>query len=444
MPRLLPALLLALCLAGPATAQSTDSDWAMADRIVAEIQPPRIPAREVRVRGPSDGKADARPAILAAIDKASRAGGGRVTLGPGVWFSKGPVRLESRIDLHLEAGATLLFSPDPADYLPAVKTRWEGTEVLTYSPLIYAADVEDVAVTGPGVIDGNATSGFHGWAKLAEPDFQRLRKMGFDGAPLAQRTFGPGTHLRPPLIQVFGARRVRLEGYTARNSPFWVNHIVYADQVTVRGLRVESLFANNDGVDIDSSSHVLVEDSVFRTGDDSVVVKSGRDLDGRTIGRPSEYVVVRRNDMGGEDGIALGSEMSGGIRHVFFTDNVLRKGVSAIRFKANLDRGGTVEHVRVRNMAVEDFENLIWFQLNYPGELGGAFPSTYRDVVFEGLKVQNVGTVFQAHGPAAAPLDGVVLKDITIASAKTGFVLENVRNLRVENVTVGGKPLTSP
>ena len=114
--------------------------------------------------------------------------------------------------------------------------------------------------------------------------------------------------------------------------------------------------------------------------------------------------MVRDNDMGGEDGIALGSEMSGGIRYVFFTDNVLRKGASAIRFKANLDRGGTVEHVGVRNFKVESFETLFWFQLDYPGELGGHFPVPYRNIVFENFEVADVGTLFEAHAPRAAPL----------------------------------------
>ena len=129
--------------------------------------------------------------------------------------------------------------------------------------------------------------------------------------------------------------------------------------------------------------------------------------------------MVRGNDMGGEDGIALGSEMSGDIRYVFFTDNVLRSGSSAIRFKANLDRGGTVEHVGVRRFTVGSFERLFWFQLNYPGELGGNFPSTYRDIVFEDFEVENVGTLFEGHAPPQAPLRDVVLRNVAVASAKT-------------------------
>jgi polygalacturonase len=318
---------------------------------------------------------------------------------------------------------------------------------MGYSPLIYASDVEDVAITGPGTIDGNADSEFHAWnrdqqmRRLSLDDVVSLRQMGIDGVPLGQRVFGEGTHLRPSAIQFLGARRVLLEDYTIINSPFWVNHLVFTDHATVRNLNVDSHFGNNDGVDVDSSTYVLVEDNHFRTGDDSVVVKSGRDRDGRDIGRPSEYVVVRNNDMGGEDGIALGSEMSGGIRHVFFDNNVLRKGSSAIRFKSNLDRGGVVEHIRVRNFTVEEFNTLFWFQLNYPGDMGGNFPATYRDIVFENFRVEKVGTVFEAHAPASAPLLDVRLENIAIGEAETPLVLENVSNLEFRNVTIGSQTI---
>jgi len=422
-------------------------DWDLIETVVSRIEAPRIPTRVYRVAdfgAAADGQADARPAILAAISRASAEGGGRVVLSPGVWLSRGPIQLQSRIELHLERGAHLLFSPDPERYLPVVETRWEGTRVLSYSPLVYARDVEDVAITGPGTIDGNAGSGFHAWHRLASADMQRLRRMGFTGVPLEKRVFGEGTHLRPPLVQLVRARRVRLEGYTAINSPFWVNHLVYCEHATVRGLTVDSHFPNNDGVDVDSSRYVLVEGSSFRTGDDSVVVKSGRDLDGRSVGKPSEYVVVRGNDMGGEDGIALGSEMSGDIRYVFFTDNRLRSGASAIRFKANLDRGGTVEHVGVRRFQVGSFERLFWFQLDYPSELGGNFPASYRDIVLEDFEVGDVGTLFEAHAPAAAPLRDVLVRDVEVASAKQLVVADNVENLRFENVTVAGRAVIPP
>ena len=444
------ALLAALLASAAASGGDPGSevDWSRIDAIVAALERPSIPRRDYRVAdlgGWPDGRTDTLPAIRAAIEKASAAGGGRVVLSKGVWISRGPVHLRSRIELHLEEGARLLFSPDPADYLPVVKSRWEGTEVMTYSPLVYARDVEDVAITGPGTIDGNQASGFHAWHPKAEPDFRRLRRMGFDGVPLERARVRRG-HAPAPAADPDPGRpkRVLLEGYTATHSPFWVNHLVYVEHATVRGIRVDSRFPNNDGVDVDSSRYVLVEKLHVHDRDDSVVIKSGRDLDGRTIGRPSEHVVVRDNDMGGEDGIALGSEMSGGIRYVFFTDNVLRSGASAIRFKTNLDRGGTVEHVGVRNFKVGSFKTLFWFQLDYPSELGGHFPARYRNIVFENFEVADVGTLLEAHAPREAPLADVVLRNVRVASARTPVVAENVERLTFDRVTVGGQPLEAP
>lgn len=437
---------LAFGLCQPVHAQSPQ-DSAGIDEILRTIQLPAIPARDFVITefgARAGGSTDARPAIMAAIRKAAKAGGGRVVIPRGQWLSKGPIHLASNINLHISDGATLLFSPEARHYLPLVLTRWEGTELYSYSPLIYAFEVHDVAITGKGVIDGNRASEFLQFIEKAEPDMQRLRRMGNDGTPVSQRRFGAGTHLRPPIIQFFRAERVLLEDYTVLNSPFWVNHLVYTEHATVRRIRVDSHHANNDGVDIDSSRFVLVEQCFFRTGDDSVVVKSGRDRDGREIGKPSEYVVVRKNDMGGEDGIALGSEMSGGIRHVYFTDNVLRRGASAIRFKANLDRGGVVEHIRVSNFTVEAFENLIWFQLDYPGLLGGGHPATYRDIVFENFTVERAGTVFNGDAPAAAPLQHVTLRNFTIQHADRTFILKNVEGLKLENVVISSSARPSP
>ncbi|HEX2100555.1 MAG TPA: glycosyl hydrolase family 28-related protein, partial [Candidatus Synoicihabitans sp.] len=200
--------------AGLSAAPSEVDGWEKVDEIVRTIELPRIPSTEFPITrfGAQPGSdRDARPAIEAAIDAAAAAGGGRVIIPAGRWLSDGPIHLKSRIELHVADGATLLFGPDPARYLPVVLTRWEGTEMYGYSPLIYAREVEDVAITGRGVIDGNGESGFHAWTKDAEADFQRLRRMGNDGTPARDRVFGEGTHLRPSMIQFFHAKRVLLE-----------------------------------------------------------------------------------------------------------------------------------------------------------------------------------------------------------------------------------------
>jgi len=414
------------------------------ESIVREIKAPQIPANDFNVsdyfnHDMAKAPIDIRDAVIKAINDAADAGGGRVIVPQGKWLVNGPIHLKSNINLHISEGAHLLFSAKPEHYLPVVKTRWEGTEMFGYSPFIYAHNVHDIAITGTGIIDGNESSEFFSWHPQEKPDQLALRKMGINGVPVSQRQFGEGHLLRPSLIQIFGAERVLLEGYETRNSPFWVNHLVYTTHATVRDLKVNSHHANNDGVDVDSSSWVLIEDNVFRTGDDSIVVKSGRDRDGRDVGVPSEYIVVRNNDMGGEDGIALGSEMSGDIRYVWFTNNILRSGVSAVRFKANMDRGGVVEHIRVSDLQVEAFDSLFWFQLNYPGELDGKHPSRYRDIEFDNVTVEKAGTFLEVHGPDEIPVEDLVFRNVTVTKAEHQMTLENVKNLVFDNVSVNGQ-----
>lgn len=126
---------------------------------------------------------------------------------------------------------------------------------------------------------------------------------------------------------------------------------------------------------------------------------------------------------------------------MYFVDNVLRDGASAIRFKGNLDRGGTVEHIRVRDMTVGSFETLFWFQLDYPGELGGNHPPVYRDIVFDGFTVESAGTVLNAHGPDAVPLRGVTFSEITVRQAQTPFELVNVDDLRFDNLVIANSQI---
>lgn len=443
-------LMLPLLTGGNAWAGSDfykQSDWKQMDVILQKVESPNIPDKKFVITdfgAVKNSTADARPAIIKAIDAAAKAGGGKVIIPAGKWLSNGPVHLKSFINLHLEEGATLLFGAAAKDYLPAVFTRWEGTEIYGYSPLIYANNVTDVAITGAGTIDGNAQSEFHAWNKQQAEDIAALRKMGFDGVPLAKRQFGEGHFLRPPLIQIVNATRVLLQGYTATNSPFWVNHLVYTDHAQMRHVNVDSMFPNNDGIDVDSGRWVVIEDNHFRTGDDSVVIKSGRDLDGRKLGRPSENVVVRNNILDGEDGIGLGSEMSGGIKNVYFTDNTYLKGTSVFRLKANLDRGGSVEHVRIRNTKIGEAKYLFWFDLSYvAGYLGGNFPAKYSDIVFENISAEKVDTFFIGHAPAAQPLENVLFKNIQVKSANQFMDFKHLKNVTFSDLQINGQKVSA-
>lgn len=426
--------------------------WLKAEEIIRSIKQPNIPdqvfniidfgAQPNEIQSVDKTKlVDARPAILAAIKTATTQGGGNVVIPAGYWYSKGPIHLQSKINLHLSKGATLLFSGEASDYLPAVKTRWEGTDLYSYSPLIFASNVEDVAITGKGAIDGNKNSEFVSWEQKGRPAYLKLRRMGATAVPVEQRVFTDKTYLRPPLVQFYQAKRVNLEDYTSLNSPFWVTHLVYPKDVVIKGIRIDSHIGNNDGVDVESTSNVLIEDSWFRTGDDAVVIKAGRDLDGRTIGIPSTNIVVRNNDMGGEDGIGLSSEMSGGIKDVFFYNNILREGESAFRFKANLDRGGVVENIYIKDFKVENFKNLFWFQLNYPREGKQKLPSLYKNIVFDNIQVANAKNALEIHAPIEQPLVDVTFRNITVESYEPLFNVENAQDINFENFVIGEQQL---
>ncbi|EHR61565.1 endopolygalacturonase [Saccharomonospora cyanea NA-134] len=450
MPRVLP-LVLALSLAGSAgsavaaPASTPSTDWHHAAEIVRSIDEPDIPARTVDVTdygAVGDGSTDARPAIEAALADMERAGGGRVVLPPGTWFSAGPIRLRSHVDLHVSSGATLRFSEDPADYLPVVPSRWEGTEMFGYSPLLHAHRVHDVAVTGGGLIDGNAEDGFAAWRELQGEDQQALRRMGKEGVPVEERVFGEGHYLRPSMLQFYESSDVLVEGVTIVDAPMWVNHFIYSDDITVRDVTVKTHRPNNDGVAIDSSSDVLVENNDFQgIGDDCVVVKSGRDEDGRRVGRPSENIVVRGNRMSGtEGGFAIGSEMSGGVNTVFVERNTMDTIGSALYIKANLDRGGVVERVRIRDITVGTAEKVLRFQTDYSGYQGGNHPPAFRDFVVENVRAGIVSdAAITAVGVPSSPVRDVTVRRMWVDQARIPLELKHTENVHLHNVWIGGQ-----
>ncbi|MBO0829002.1 MAG: glycoside hydrolase family 28 protein [Streptosporangiales bacterium] len=446
---LLTALLGMFAVGAPAaSAAGTDEfqeGWARAADVAARIHDPVIPRRDYVVTdygAIGDGRTDARPAIMAAIDAANQDGGGRVVLPPGTWFTDGPVHMKSNVELHVEKGATLLFTDDTDAYLPQVFTRFEGTELYNYSPLIYGRDVTNVAVTGEGTIDGNAEHGFAPWRDLQTPAQNKLREMGATGVPVDQRVFGKGDFLRPNMIQFVNATNVLLEGYTAVDSPMWVNHVLYSTNVTVRDVHVDSHRLNNDGIDVDSSDDVLIEGCAFDTGDDSVAIKSGRDQDGWRVGRPSTDVIVRDNQMTGQNALAVGSEMSGGVSNVFMEDNTLVDVASAIYFKSNPDRGGYIEDVWVRDIKVGDADELLRFQTDYKGWRGELHPVTYRNFYLQDITAKHVNVGIDATGhDLGPPISNVRVRDMKVDRADTPLILRNVEGLVLEDVRMNGEQL---
>ena len=353
--------------------------WDRVPEILARISPPVFPPQDWLITdhgAKTDGVTDALPVLNQTIRACAAAGGGRVVVPTGDFCLKGTVLLASRVNLHLAAGARLLFRGEKSDYGPRVLTTTEGN--LCYkNSLIYGYGLSDVALTGEGstsVIDG-------GQAQLTWKD-GKVHHYADVGLFPEDR---PLDECRPNGIDLFRCQKVLLDGYRLQNYPFWGNVLTNCTNVTVRHLDVDSHFSNNDGIDIQSCRDVLVEDCRFDTKDDCICLKAGRDRDGREVLGSCQNVVIRRNQLATEcSHLGLGSEMSGGLQQVFVDE----AGVNGkVVVKANYDRGGSVGQVFVRDCpqihtVVMNFENY-----NYRGYYD---PPVYDGFSFEnltGLKV---------------------------------------------------------
>ena len=456
LPRLFhPAMGLALLLTGAgsfaATLPAPSLEWSDVPAILARIHAPTFPSREFPVTAygaKGDGVTDSLPAVRAAIDACTAAGGGRVIVPAGTYLLNGPVQLKSNVDLHLAEGATLQFSGVPAHFLPLVLVRWEGVLLYNYSPMIYARGAENIAITGHGIIDGNARREFRSWAidvsHLQDKGQALSRQMGAAGTPIAERRFGPGYCMRPSMIQPYECRNVLIEGVTVKDSPFWVIHPTFCTNVTVRGVAVDSLVINNDGCDPDSCTDVLIENSRFHTGDDGIAIKAGRDADAWRDGRMTENVVIRNCVFQSQiNALCIGSEMAAGVRHVFMEDCRVEEGDSCIYFKSNADRGGVIENIRVRRVQIAlSRVAAIRFETNYPGYRGGHAPTAYRDFVIEDVTCAAATNyaVF-AEGTADSPIEHVLLRHVSIGRAREPLYLRHTSNFRFEQVRIDSRPI---
>jgi polygalacturonase len=454
----LPLLTAWLCAVPMRAAGAAADDWRGMDEILKRIAAPTFPKHDFVITefgAIAGGEKDARPAISKAIEACVAAGGGRIVIPAGIFLCNGSVHLKSNVNLHIAEGATLKFGTNPKDYLPVVMTRWEGTLLYNYSPLIYARGQTNIAVTGKGTIDGNGKEGFWKFLQVRRPDGkgsaheadrQVLWKMGAEKTPVEERRFGEGHYLRPGGIEPFECTNVLIEGVTVTNMPFWTVHPIFCRNVTLRELRIDSNTGNNDGCDPDSCTDVLIEGCYFHTGDDGIAIKSGRDQDGWNVGRPTENVVVRHCTFAGRlYGLAIGSEISGSVRNVYAEDCKSVAGRAAIYTKANLDRGGVVEHVRVRRFTIENqTEAAIRFETNYHGHRGENHPPVFRDFVIEDVtcKKSNAYAIY-AEGHAEAPVKDILIRRVTVDEAKQPLWIKHVENFRLEDVSVNGKTLAA-
>lgn len=438
--------------------------WSKLPEILKGITAPVFPAKTYNVLdfgAKPDGIFDNTIAIKKAIQKCSIKGGGIVLVPAGKFFT-GPIHLESNVNFHLAEGAEILFSTDPSVY-PIVHTSFEGTELMNYSPLIYAFNKKNIAVTGKGTLNGQSSnenwwpwcsSPRYGWKKDTpnqKADVSKLMEMADNGIPVAERVFGKGHYLRPNFIEFFECTNAMIEGVKIVNTPFWVIHPIKSVNVIVDGVTIKSHGPNNDGCDPEYSKNVWIKNTTFDTGDDCIAIKSGRDNDGRRVAIKSENIIVQDCKMyDGHGGVTIGSEISAGVRNVY-VENCLMDSPEldrAIRIKSNSRRGGLIENVFVRNIKVGEVkESVLGIDLHYGvhGNQTGNYMPQVQNIFIENSTVKNGGLYgILAKGHKGYPIKNIRFQDVTIEQVETDYLIENVEGVKLINTYINGHLMESP
>ena len=442
-------------------APSQAAAWDQLPKLLARIKPPVFAKRDFDITkygATPDPAKDCTDSIAKAIDACNRAGGGRVVVPAGIFYT-GAVHLRSNVNLYISTGATLRFIADPKKYLPVVFTRFEGTELMNYSPFIYADGQENLGVTGEGTLDGQCTrANWWSWTTAKRwgqsdgaanvDDRAALTDMGNRDVPVAQRIFGEGHYLRPVFIQPFRSKNILVEGVTIINSPMYELSPLYCTNITFRNVKIDSHGPNNDGCDPDSCTDVLIDSCSFSTGDDCIAIKAGRNRDGRRVAVPTENVIIRNCDMkDGHGGITIGSEMSAGVRNVFAENCRLNSPNlnEAFRFKTNAMRGGTIENVYFRNIAIGEVSDAI-LQVDFYYQEGTKGPEhpVVRNIDIRDVTSKKSKYALQLRGFPDSPMNDIHFERCSFENVATGDVVENVKGLTLTDVRVNGKVARSP
>jgi len=356
-----------------------------------------------------DGQTIETAALQKALDSVA-SNGGEVRIPPGRYVT-GSLVLKSHTILHLDAGATLLGSSNRDDY-PIVRARWEGIETNCHRALISADHAEDIAITGAGVVEGN-------------PDVGRLRNP-----------------RGPTVIETIECGNVRVEGLTLKSFRIWTLHPAYCHDVRISGVTFETAGANSDGIDPDSCQRVLIDGCTFTTGDDNIAIKSGKGQEGVKIGRPSEDIVITNcTFIKGYTSIAIGSELSGGIRRVRISHCTFQNGRAALQLKSRSGRAGYVEDVTAEDLVVGP-EPVLEIDSNYgynPDPQGVPGPNGITH--FSHIRITNVKVasknLVNIIGSSEKPVEGIQISRVT-GTCKQASRIQNVRNVILSDIHLDG------
>lgn len=392
------------------------------------------------------GEAINTAAIAAAIDACNKAGGGRVVVPAGVWLT-GPIHFKSNVNLHLGENAVVSFTDDPNDYLPAVKTSWEGLECYNYSPLVYAYECENIAITGSGMLQPKMDR-WRVWFKRPEPHMNALVELHekvVAGVPVEERQMAVGeNNLRPHLIHFNRCENILLDGFRIRESPFWTIHLYMCNSGVVRNLDVKAHGHNNDGVDLEMSRNFLVENCTFDQGDDAVVIKSGRNHDAWRLDTPCENIVIRNcTILEGHVLLGIGSELSGGVRNIYMHDCTAPQSVHRFIFiKTNHRRGGFVENIYMDNLTSGKTQRILEIDTDVLYQWRHLVPTHETRITrIEGIHISNItceeaDAIYELKGDERLPVKNVEMKNIHVDRVNKFLKRsENTENITEKNVT---------
>ena len=358
------------------------------------------------------------------IVEVSEKGGGVVSVPAGEWSLSGPIRFRSNVELRLADDAVLEFSDDPQDYLPPVPAAHTGIEIMGYSPLVYAYCCTNVALTGRGLLRPRMDV-WRKWMRGGSADVARCCEALYywcsTNAPLPIRdmTAFPGVSFARPHLLLFNrCKGVRIDGVRIHQSPCWTLHTYLCDDVVVRNVDICAYGNNNDAIDIEMSSNVLIEDSRILCGDDGICLKAGRNADGWRLGKPTENVTIRRCHIASSHSVlAIGSELSAGIRNVLCEDCSADSVRSVFCIKTNPRRGGFVNNVIVRNVEAQSVDSV--FQMRFDG-FRWKFPdfelrdTDVANILLENIRVKDARDDFLVQERPSNPPKNVTVRNVSI------------------------------
>ncbi len=379
-------------------------------------------------------------AIQKAIDACGAAGGGRVVVPPGKFLTT-PLFLKSNLELELAAGATLLGATKIADY-PSTQGRWEGINRTIYASLLTGHDLENVAITGRGTLDGQGPV----WWEANRKTGAMRRELGLTAREPDNPPGAPLQWPRPRMINIYRSKNVTISGITILNSPSWTVHPVLCDGVWIDGIVINNpdRSPNTDGIDPDSCRNVRISDCYLNCGDDCIIIKSGYKHATSDPLVPSENITITNCVFGiGIAGVGIGSETAGGVRNVAISNCVCDGTRRGVFIKSARGRGNTVENVRITNFTMRNvIDTGIYISQYYVAADRGKPKAkddetpTFRHIYCNDVTISGVKRAVVVEGLPENPIQSVGLRDIAIENAATGMDCSAVRGFSLENVAI--------